>query len=181
VNRFSFLVSTRSYIIRKYYVQSCLVLFGTLSLSSCGLFNFDEAFKDTCNQGMNMTNPRVVGGFDAASLSPTLVITWDTGTGRGAELPDRYFAEVTGYSIEEFTATFNSSPKNITLTFGSLSNFLAKKDRLEVTLNFPDRRGYIDCRHPASPDRYYLNILLKFSGEEFLSAEFMQGVSLGAF
>jgi hypothetical protein len=159
-------------------------LLSVIMLSGCDLFNFEEAFKDTCSPGFNMTNPRVLGDFDVASLSPTLVITWDTGTERGAELPDRYFAEVRTSLSEDWLVggpTFSPSPKNITLTFKSLGDFLAKEDTLEFDLLFPDRRGYIDCRHPASPDRYGLNVILKFSGPEFVGAEFRQFANLGPF
>jgi hypothetical protein len=129
-----------------------------------------------------MTNPRVLGGFDTASSSPTLVITWDTGTERGAELPDKYFAEITGNFGENSlvkSAVFNPNPKNITLTFGSLSDFLTKNDVLELNLFFPDREDYIDCKHPGAPDRYQLEILLKFNQGKFVNAEFKEIANLG--
>lgn len=154
------------------FIRYAILFFMLVTLSSCVFV------KDTCNGGLNMSNPRVVGGFDASLQAPQLVITWDTGTGRGAELPDRYFAEVMEGSLLK-DVTFNSNPKSITMTFEPLD--MLTTDALEVSLTFPDRRGFIDCQHSGAPDRYNLDITLNFSEKKFVGAVFTESVRLGPF
>lgn len=169
----------------RYVLPICMGLLIVLTLNSCGFLDLNEIFKDTCTQGDNMSNLRVVQGFDPISPSPTLIITWDTGTQRGAELPDTYFAQVkSGYAKDNpliKDIRFNPSPKTFVLSFENLETVLSQKNSLELELLFPDREGYIDCQHPGSTDWYYLTMTLRFSQMQFLGAEFRQPIYLGPF
>ena len=136
-----------------------------------------------------MTNPRVVGQMDAFSTTPELRFTWDIGTLRGADLPDSYFEQVfiSRYSKDENgipfaqDATFTPDPKEIRVRFYELTPYLATADTIEIQLVFPDRRDFINCRHPASDDTYFLDINLQFDATGFTGADFNEHVAFGAF
>src|SRR3972149_1930285 len=49
---------------------------------------------DTCSQGDNMTNPRLVDGLEMIDGEHKMRITWDQGTEKGASLPKAYFEAV---------------------------------------------------------------------------------------
>lgn len=155
-----------------------------LLLSSC-LF---AKFKDTCTQGDNMSDPRISGNFDAAAVQPELHIVWDLGTGRGADLPPEYFSEVqvATYETEEQVVSLirevtHSAERELIVRFSDLNPYLAEHDVLSFSLAFPDRMGFIDCRHPGMLDRYLLRATLTFDESTLTDASIEQVFIGGAF
>lgn len=142
--------------------------------------------RDTCTQGDNMTNPRMGGSFDALAAAPELLIVWDIGTERGAELPDSYFAAVTvDYETDDavktlITSVAYTSQREITVTFNDLTAYIVSNTMLDFTLAFPDRDAFIDCTHPGSRDRYLLDVSLVFDASaNLVSFDFVERKELG--
>ena len=140
---------------------------------------------DTCSGGANMTDPRVLGEFSAASTTPTLRIGWDAGTELGALLPDAYFEDVVvgggddGALIETVSYT---SERELTVVFGSLEASLAERDALSFTLEFPDRALHTNCTHGGMSDTYLLAVTLHFDGSGTLeAADLTQNVLYGPY
>jgi hypothetical protein len=145
---------------------------------------------DTCNDGVNMTNPRLVNGLEQAGGRYQVRITWDAGTGRGAELPDEYFANVylggsSGAPVEQtelIASVAQTGPRELTVVFQQAvdADYLREHASISFRLFFPDRRGFIECRHPGSADRYVLDVLLTLDGSGVLqAAQLTEDVMLG--
>lgn len=136
---------------------------------------------DTCNQGDNMVNPRLVNGLEVTDSGHIVRITWDPGTEKGSFLPTAYFEAV---RIEDKQGIVESvkltNNYEITVKFRELASYLQREKVLDLSLVFPDRRQYIDCRHPGMSDIYYLSMSLYFTDEGALdTVTFKQSVSLG--
>ncbi|MFO7547153.1 MAG: hypothetical protein R6W77_16795 [Trueperaceae bacterium] len=161
-----------------------LVLATMALLPGCGFL-----FQDTCAGGQNMTDPYLVSPFDARATAPELVIGWSQGTGPGAHLPEAYFEAVQfalGVHEPDVAALLSDvryeAPRRIVVTLASLQDYVAANDGLSFELEFPDRREFISCRHPAAPDRYFLTIDLAFDATgAFESVTLDQRVLLGPF
>jgi hypothetical protein len=161
-------------------------ILAALALPACG--DDDSTNPDTCSDGDNMGNPRVADGFDPADLEPELRVVWDRGSGRGAELPDHYFAEVelsagTGSEIRALVQSVeHSAAREITVRFDAqaLATLLQRQNQLVISLAFPDRRTVIDCRHPGMADMYLLDVLLVFESGELSRSQATQRKNLGA-
>jgi hypothetical protein len=154
-----------------------LPLIVTPVLNSCTV-------RDTCSSGDNMTNPRVAR-FDPGASTPSLLIVWDVGTGRGAELPETYFEKVKladdGQDAPPITSVEYRGGRELIVTFGNLESYLSSRDTLSFVLEFPDRLGYINCSHPGMMDRYQLRVTMTFtSNHDFVNAQFEQIKNLGA-
>ena len=153
----------------------------TATLVGCILPGRTPPGRDTCNQGDNMTNPRLVNGVEETETGHRIRIAWDPGTEQGASLPTAYFQEV---AIEDdlgvvHTVTLTGE-REIVVTFEDLTSHLQGENSLQLTLLFPDRRDHISCEHAGMSDEYYLIITLVFTDEGYLdSATFEQGVWLG--
>ena len=84
---------------------------------------------NTCTRGQNMTNPRLVNGVEQVEAGHRIRITWDQGTGRGASLPDAYFAVVRVESGVEFVNMIQKSgEREITIIFNDLATHLPMDD-----------------------------------------------------
>jgi len=133
-----------------------------------------------------MTDPRIGGPFDTLTAAPGLLIVWDIGTERGAELPDSYFTAVTvAYETDDaievlIDSVVYTNQREITVTFFDLTTHLASNTLLDFTLVFPDRNAYIDCTHPGSADRYLLDASLVFDASaNLISSAFTERKQLG--
>jgi hypothetical protein len=163
-----------------------LAILAALGLPACG--DDDSANPDTCSQGDNMSNPRVADGFDPAALEPELHVVWDRGSGRGAELPDHYFAEVelsagTGSEIRAVVQSVeHSAAREITVRFDAqaLATLIQRQNQFVISLAFPDRHTVIDCKHPGMADMYLLDVLLVFESGELSRSQATQRKNLGA-
>lgn len=162
---------------RRDLVTLALVL-GVWSMSACS----DEP----CGGGVNMTDPRIEGGFDSSAESPTLRVVWGPGTGKGAELPSTYFDAVElrprpGDASSLVTGLERTGSREIVLTFSSVQAYLEENQSFVVLLEFPDRRRYIDCDHAGMQDFYMLTVTLEFDEHGVLLAgEVRQWVDAGA-
>lgn len=125
-------------------------------------------FPDTCNDGFNMTTPRVEDGVESDSSGLFLRVTWDEGTGTGADLPPAYFADVTLEPLDEGELLADSvvltATRELTVRFADTvtSQTLIDATSTGFTLEFSDRREHIDCTHIGSNDRYLLNVMIDF-------------------
>ncbi|MCB9078449.1 MAG: hypothetical protein H6631_12695 [Anaerolineaceae bacterium] len=136
---------------------------------------------DTCSQGENMTNPRLVDGLEVLDDGYRVRITWDQGTKQGTRLPKRYFEAV---SVEDKLGIVQSisltDEREITIKFIGLSSYLQKKKSVDLSLIFPDREQFIACRHPGMSDMYLLKLSLTFTDENELDqVTFEQSVRFG--
>ncbi|MCB0212008.1 MAG: hypothetical protein KDJ52_21885 [Anaerolineae bacterium] len=137
---------------------------------------------DTCSQGDNMTNPRLVDGLEVLDDGYTVRLTWDEGTEQGTALPKSYFEAVT---VEDELGIVQSigltHEREITINFADLPAYLQKKKSIDLSLIFPDREQFISCHHPGMADRYLLTMSLTFTQENELDkVTFKQVVRLGA-
>lgn len=136
-----------------------------------------------------MTNPRLVKTFDSSVTFPELVITWDVGTERGADLPSSYFAalELSCINFREGCSrsliedvSYQENTQSITVRFKDLNSHLSTDNEISFALQFPDREDYIDCEHPGKRDRYFLNVNLSFLDGNFVDVEFTEILKAGA-
>ena len=153
-----------------------------LAVVACG----DDTGDDTCTSGENMTNPRVTGEPDALSAAPELRIAWDAGSGRGNELPPSYFdavsvaPETDAAVVDSIAAVEHPTERELAVRFHELSTFAGQAAGLGFTLQFPDRRGFIDCTHPGMEDRYLLDVQLTFDAAgKVTSSQLTERVQLG--
>ena len=150
-------------------------------LVGCTLPGNPGAGRDTCTQGENMTDPRLVAGLEGTEGEARIRITWDQGTGVGAQLPPAYFQAVGLSTPSEYVSSVAlTAEREITVEFDDLTELLVAGKPLELSLIFPDRRAFIACSHAGMDDRYYLNITLQFSSEGALEqVKFEQGIHYG--
>lgn len=174
----------------KYITSFALSALIILLFSSCfhndsGCENCDTY--DTCTQGNNMSDIQMSGLIDVTSVSPVLNITWNTGTEKGAFLPETYFEQVqlsvlTNPEISALTESVTySNTQAITIVFLDLADYLANNAAIQLTLSFPDRAAYIDCSHSGTADLYLLQISMLFTTNNTLeNIEFSQSIRYGA-
>jgi hypothetical protein len=169
-------------------VRAASVLIVAVGLLGCGDDSLDDGdlSGDSCTPGDNMTDPRLDNVPDASAADPEVLIAWDVGTGRGADLPSAYFDAVelaldTEDSVEALvTAVEHSAEREIVVRFSDLSTFVGSETPLRFTLEFPDRAEHIDCTHPGMNDRYLLQVMVQFDASGQLAfAELEQVVELG--
>lgn len=157
----------------------------TTLLSACGDGDDTNGKNDSCTAGDNMTDPRVAAGFDPQANEPELRVLWEAGTGRGAELPDRYFDNVrffTEAGMGIVQSVVHSAPRELTVRFDGdgLAAFLETHTELKITLEFGDRTTVLDCTHPGMADAYYLDVFLVIDGGTLASSRTNQRTQLGA-
>ena len=138
-----------------------LALASTASATAC---------VDHCSGGLNMTSPRVRAEGEA------LVLEWDPGTERGADLPANYFyAPRLECVIDEtrtdkgcvVTAVDHRRERELVLTVNPAVRVQAGPHL--VRLVFPDRRQATGCRHGGMDDTYDLRVTLSFDAGGQLS------------
>lgn len=113
---------------------------------------------DTCNDGDTFQELHIVNGLETIDGKGAVRIGWGLGAGRARELPPDYFAAVT---VTEGAATATLTGQHeITVVLDDLE--VPPPSPVSFSLAFPDRRDYIDCIHPASPDTYLLHVDLHF-------------------
>jgi hypothetical protein len=152
-----------------------------VSLGGCAPQGVPGAGVDTCTSGDNMSDPRLAAGLEELDGGVKIRLTWDSGTGKGAQLPAGYFQAVALSSPPEIVRSAAlTAEREITIEFNDLTSFLQTSDSLELSLEFPDRREYISCSHAGMDDRYFLKIILGFTeGGSLEDVQFEQGVRLG--
>ena len=157
-----------------------------MALLTMALGCSDGPGEDNCNGGNAMSEPTVAQDFDATVAAPMLSLTWSAGTGLGANLPAAYFDEVmvapeTDAAVQGLiSGVAHTAEREIVVTFDDLSSFLMSQSQLSFTLQFPDRRQFIACKHPGMADRYLLDVQLSFDSDGVLTdQELTQSVSLG--
>lgn len=134
-----------------------------------------------------MSNPQIRDGFDLTAPTPELHLTWERGTGKGADLPDSYFdwvhPSLLGSAREVIQSVKHIAPREIVIQLAreELLRNLERSRQLELVLEFPDRRIAIDCTHPASADAYIVSIKLEFHEQMLLHTKVEQSVYLGPY
>jgi hypothetical protein len=159
-----------------------VAVLAALTSLACG----DRLRSDTCTGGSNMTDPRLVAGLEPSAGGSLMRITWDPGTGEGAQLSPDYFAAVrlssqTATEVQGLVPSVSlTGEREITVRFRNLGPYLSTHRTLELVLAFPDRRGFTACEHAGMDDEYLLKIRLEFDEQQQLqSATLTQDVSLG--
>jgi hypothetical protein len=169
------------------YTETGVWTWPSLVLALACLTGCETYGSDTCTGGTNMEHPRLVDGLEPTSgVGYVFRITWDPGTGRGASLPDAYFAHVsvdhvarTGLasSVESVALT---DRRVITVSLRDHPSQVATGGKAELTLYFSDRRVFIRCRHPGIEDSYALRVSLEFDPSgQLTGSELEEIVSLG--
>lgn len=116
---------------------------------------------DTCSGGENMSNVRLDPGAPPSPGAARVELLFDPGTGVGARLPDGYYAAAVAEDHQG--ADGGSVVSSVSLvTTGRLRLELERELGAGVgtRLRLPDRRQFIDCRHPGQEDRYYLDVAI---------------------
>jgi hypothetical protein len=131
-----------------------------------------------------MSSPHLDGGIYTDARMPAVRISWQKGTGRGARLPEKYFAAVAvgDNELDEdlLVSAALTAPQTITVRFISGFTERAKGRTIYFSLLFPDRREGITCWHPGMPDKYHLKVEMTFDeAGTLISSSFMQTVSGG--
>jgi len=161
-----------------------VAVLAALTTLACG---GDEPHPDTCTDGENMTDPRIVAGLEPAPGGSAMRITWDPGTSAGAQLPSDYFAAVklsaeTAPEVQSLIPSVTlTGERELSVRFRTLGAYLdTHGNALDFTLAFPDRRDFISCVHPGMSDEYRLKVQLRFNAQRQLEhAELAEQVSLG--
>jgi hypothetical protein len=115
-----------------------------------------------------------VAGLEPSVGGALTRITWDPGTDAGAQLPSSYFAAVqlspeTSAEVQPLVpGVSQTGEREITVRFRNLGAYLNTHDTLDFVLAFPDRRGFISCRHAGMDDEYLLKVHLKFNAQQQL-------------
>ncbi len=73
---------------------------------------------------------------------------------------DNSFIELDSVS---FSQPSSSSLKNMILFLKKDSSFLGDTKEIYLHFYFPDRIGYLDCKHPGGPDKYELDMSFTIS------------------
>lgn len=138
---------------------------------------------DTCTGGANMTNPRLVAGLESAAGATFVRITWDPGTGLGAELGRSYFATVrllpatldAGVAVAEAPALTGDREIRVEIV-----DTRPPPKTLSFELAFDDRARHVDCRHPGMADQYVLAVAIDVdASSEVTRTELAERVILG--
>lgn len=139
----------------------------------------EDALRDTCTYGDNMTAPRLAAGPEPFGSETRIVIGWDRGTGAGADLPRAYFERVGIADSEVATRAGLLGEREIFVVLRSAPAVHAGKTET-CTLVFPDRNEFSDCRHRGMSDVYELAVAVTFSADgESATATFEQNVARG--
>jgi len=127
--------------------------------------------KDTCNRNATFSSMHALAGAQDSIAAPRVEVFWS----QGEALPLRYFTQI---KIEQATNDPYGRPwQNDWRMLDSiqvvelgkfslrLKTSLAPDSTKLLQLHFvlPDRRGYIDCDHPGSPDSYGLDLSFRLN------------------
>jgi hypothetical protein len=137
-----------------------------------------------------MSAPHLDGGIYTDAGTQAVRISWSQGTGRGARLPESYFAQVFSigsqvspeYGDDDLIDSVKFMPPRTVIVYFS-SAFVARiKSKPSVTfvVMFPDRRTSISCHHHGMSDRYYLKVDMAFDDRGRLtSSNLIEVAALG--
>lgn len=114
---------------------------------------------DTCSGGENMSNVRLDPGTPPSPSSTRVDFLFDPGTGVGARLPESYYAAAVAEDRQGADGGSVVSDVSLVST-GHLRLGLQRElgTGMGTRLRFPDRRKFIDCRHPGQDDWYFLDL-----------------------
>jgi hypothetical protein len=134
---------------------------------------------DSCNDGVTFSEIDLVNAIETIGGKDAVRIVWSLGPGRAQELPADYFAAV---QVVEGADTATLTDENeLTVVLGDIE-VPPPSSSLRFSLRFPDRRDYIGCTHPASPDAYTLEVDLHFdAASELTLVEFTEEFQPGPY
>ncbi|MDB4994091.1 MAG: hypothetical protein JWM74_1523 [Myxococcaceae bacterium] len=158
-------------------VASVVVIAALVTTLAC---SSDGGAVDNCGGGSNMSSPRLVSGVETDRGARFLRITWDRGTGRGAELSRNYFESVRlgdSTGVPEATEAALTSDREIRVELAAAP----RASTIAFVLVFDDRRQYVSCSHPGMSDSYFLDVSVVIDANGVAtSSTLVEGVSLGA-
>lgn len=130
---------------------------------------------DTCAMGHTFGAIEVV-----ETPEKGLEMSWSPGDGIGAELPDVYFEAVVidddgDPSVARMASITYVAPRSYLFAVTG-----PQEGQTRVVLRFPDRTGYVDCRHPGMNDAYFLYLDLGFRNGDLTTVTTTEDRSLGA-
>ncbi|MFO0740192.1 MAG: hypothetical protein U0270_30105 [Labilithrix sp.] len=124
---------------------------------------------DTCSGGQNMTSPVISGPVAPDGDGTRVRITWERGTGRGADLPAKYFDAPVASPAAQVDRVEHVSERELDVVLKGAPAAQAGKT-LAIALDFGDRRTVLDCKHPGMQDHYVLELTLTFGSDGSLAA-----------
>ena len=140
--------------------------------------------RDTCTGGLNVSAPHLDGGIYTDTGTPAVRISWSQGTGRGARLPESYFAQVSSSEygdVDLIDSVRFMAPRTVIVYFSSaFVERIKSKPTVTFSLMFPDRSTSISCYHRGMSDRYFLKVDMAFDDRGRLtSSNLIEVVELG--
>ncbi len=151
----------------------------TASLRLLGVYGVGLAFittgcKDTCNRNVTFTNMQAAFRESESATSKIVDIVWED----GETLPLKYFHQI--FVIQSTNDPFGKPWQNDwqalesvqVSELGKISLYLNSSTSVDSSRLFnlhfslPDRRGYIGCEHPGSPDHYSLDMSFQLKRDD---------------
>jgi hypothetical protein len=140
--------------LRVFYIGGVSFLF--IGIQSC--------VKDTCNNELGSTFKNIeINQFEYTVGDPVLInLELET----LSELPNDYFQAVimgNEQTTEQITSVNGTSTEIIFQMQETVLPDSGETVNYALSFEFGDRRDYINCHHPGSADRYYLELVFQLN------------------
>jgi len=117
---------------------------------------------DACQRGAALGNPRIAGPLLTSARGVLLRIAWDPGSGRGAELPESYFAAAKVNEQRDVGPDGPAIDTNVTVRGREMELIVLSvreslSGALRFRIDFPDRKRFITCEDGSSTGPYGLS------------------------
>ena len=138
------------------------------------------ACRDTCSAGDTLANPRLDAARPPIETETSFDVLFDrVASGPAAALPSDYFGQGGARSVGE-----GSADGGVLVQLVEPGRLRFELDRplaagVEVVVELPDRRGFIECTHPGAPDVYRVDFSLTRGLAAGYRLEVTQNVDLG--
>ncbi len=131
----------------------CLVLLAVVP--GCDCF-------DTCTGGAAFGAITLDDALPPSPESPVFGLRFEKGPGRASKLPDEYYDAGRALWVNGVDGGAGGFAQMTLAETGRLRVVLPRPlgDGVAFATDFPDRVGFLECWHPAGPDRYTLILWL---------------------
>lgn len=131
--------------------------------------------QDTCSKGLTMPSPSLGELLESEPNTTTMKLRWAAPSETAASLPQHYFDPVLPRCVPlkdtENGALWDAAREQCPMGSAKLSGereltLNARTDQLQalrgqsfrVWLELPDRRDFVDCKHPRPGDSYVIDL-----------------------